>query len=357
MSLLSQILRDQLSATPAGRLPFAQVMELALYHPEHGYYGAGPRRIGRQGDFFTSVSVGALFGKLLAMRALQEWQALGEPEDFTIIEQGAHDGQLAEDVLSAVGDKPARYLIVEPNPRYREAQAKRLGDRVQWVENLAALQSGPKHGFFLCNELPDAFPVHLVRWCGERWRELYVEADGAEALRFIAGDFSSPELAEETKHLPRDLEPGHTLEINLAMLAWIRDLARAAFRGSIFIADYGLDAEEFFASSRAEGTLRRYRQHRMDGNVLEDLGGCDLTAHINFTRLISEAARHGLKQREYDLQGRVLGRMGLTWIKSMMGKVPDAATAALVNQFNSLTHPAIMGRSFRCVIFSKPNPA
>ncbi|WP_395716955.1 class I SAM-dependent methyltransferase [Prosthecobacter sp.] len=353
MSSLPQILRDQLAATPAGRLPFAQVMELALYHPEHGYYGAGPRKLGRQGDFFTSVSVGPLFGKLLAMRALQEWQALGEPEDFTIIEQGAHDGQLAEDVLSALEGRKLRYLIVEPNPRYREAQAKRLGDRVQWVESLAALQTGPKHGFFLCNELPDAFPVHLVRWCGERWRELYLEEDGPEAFRLVTGDFSCAELAVEAKHLPRDLEPGHTLEINLAMLAWIRDLAHAAFRGAIFIADYGLDAEEFYADSRAEGTLRRYKQHRMDGNVLEDLGECDLTTHINFTRLIEEAERHGLKKMEYDLQGRVLGRMAMPWLKSLEGQSLDAAT---MRQFQSLTHPAFMGRSFRCLMLKKAAP-
>lgn len=351
MPSISLILRDQLAATPAGRLPFAQVMELALYHPEHGYYGAGPRRIGRLGDFFTSVSVGPLFGKLLAMRALQEWQALGEPEDFTIIEQGAHDGQLAEDVLSVVDGRPVRYLIIEPSPRYREAQTKRLGDRVQWVESLAALQTGPKHAFFLCNELPDAFPVHLVRWCGERWRELYVEADGAETFRFITGDFSRPELAEEAKHLPHDLEPGHTLEINLAMLVWIRDLARTAFHGAIFIADYGLDAEEFFTSSRAECTLRRYKDHRMDGNVLEDLGECDLTSHINFTRLIVEAERLGLTKIEYDLQGRVLGRMALPWLKSLEGLPPDTG---LMRQFQTLTHPAFMGRSFRCLTLGKP---
>lgn len=350
MSLLPQILRELLAATPAGRLSFAQVMELALYHPEHGYYGAGPRRIGRQGDFFTSVSVGPLFGKLLAMRVLQEWQVLGEPEDFTIIEQGAHDGQLAEDVLSALGENTVRYLIVEPNPRYREAQAKRLGDRVQWVENLAALQTGPKHAFFLCNELPDAFPVHLVRWCGERWRELFVEEDGPEAFRFVSGDFSCAELAEEAKHLPHDLEPGHTLEINLAMLTWIRDLAHAAFRGTIFIADYGLDAEEFFVDSRADGTLRRYRQHRTDGEVLEDLGKCDLTTHINFTRLIDEATKRGLTKREYDLQGRVLGRMAMPWLRSLEGSLPDAA---LMRQFQSLTHPAFMGRSFRCLELGK----
>jgi SAM-dependent MidA family methyltransferase len=329
-------------------------MELALYHPEHGYYGPGPRRIGRKGDFFTSVSVGPLFGKLLAMRALEEWQAAGEPEDFTIIEQGAHDGQLAEDILSALGQKPLRYLIVEPNPRYREVQAKRLGDRVQWVESLTALPSGPRHGFFVCNELPDAFPVHLVRWCGERWRELFVEEDGPEAFRFISGDFSCPELAEEAKHLPHDLAPGHTIEINLAMLAWIRDLAHAAFAGKIFIADYGLDAEEFWADSRAEGTLRRYWHHHMDDNVLSHLGECDLTTHIHFTRLIAEAERHGLTKVEYDLQGRVLGRMARTWMESLEGQIPDAATTALFRQFNSLTHPAFLGRSFRCLVLEKP---
>lgn len=344
MPSLPQILREQLLA--AGPLPFAQVMQQALYHPEHGYYGAGPRRIGRQGDFFTSVSVGPLFGRLLALQAVQEWQALGEPEDFTIIEQGAHDGQLAEDVLSALEGRLMKYLIVEPNPRYREAQSKRLGDRVQWIGSLTELQTGPKHGFFLCNELPDAFPVHLVRWDGERWRELHVDA----TFQFVEGDFSSPELAVEAGKLPTDLQTGHTLEINLAMLVWIRELAQAVFRGAIFIADYGLDAEEFFADSRAGGTIRRYRQHQMDGRVLEDLGECDLTTHIDFTRLIEEASRQGLKQREYDLQGRLLGRMALPWLKSLEGQGLDAAT---MRQFQSLTHPAFLGRSFRCLVLDK----
>ncbi|WP_395747807.1 class I SAM-dependent methyltransferase [Prosthecobacter sp.] len=352
MSSLPQILRAKLAATPSGRLPFAQVMELALYHPEHGYYGPGPLKIGRQGDFFTSVSVGPLYGKLLAMRALQDWQALGKPAGFTIIEQGAHDGQLAEDILSALEGHNFRYLIVEPNPAYREAQARRLdGHPVHWVENLAALKSIPLHAFFVCNELPDAFPVHLVRWNGERWEEMFVEPDGAEAFRFIPGSCSCEDLEAEVKHLPHDLTTGHVLEINLAMLAWIRDLAQSAFRGSIFIADYGLDAEEFYADARAEGTIRRYRQHQMDGHVLEDLGGCDLTTHVNFTRLIEEALRHGLLQREYDLQGRVLGRMATAWIQSLEGSPLDPAT---MRQFQSLTHPALMGRSFRCLILEKP---
>lgn len=357
MSLRS-LLHARLSAIPGARMPFAQVMEMALYHPEHGYYGPGPRRIGRQGDFFTSVSVGPLFGRLLARQAVAEWEAQGKPEDFVIIEQGAHDGQLAEDVLDVAVEAglPLQYLIVEPNPRYQEAQRQRLqanGDRVRWVESLAELRNGPQHAFFLSNELPDAFPVHRVRWNGEEWAELYVEADGTEAFRLTPGPLSSTELKEEISRLPpeaADLQSGHTLEINLAMLRWIRELAQTAFQGAVFIADYGLDAEEFLFDSRAEGTLRRYHQHRMDGRVLENLGACDLTTHINFTRLIDEAARHGLTKREYDLQGRVLLRMAMPWLQSLEGQPMNMSIAG---QLQSLTHPAMMGRSFRCLILDK----
>lgn len=335
-------------------MPFSQVMEMALYHPEHGYYGPGPRRIGRQGDFFTSVSVGPLFGRLLARQAVAEWEAQGKPEGFTIIEQGAHDGQLAEDVLGVVegAGLPLRYLIVEPNPRYRKAQAERLGERAQWVESLDELRTGPRHGFFLCNELPDAFPVHLLRWNGGRWMELHVEADGTDAFRLVPGNLSTPELAQETARLPHDAEiaAGHTLEVSLAMLRWVRELSQAAFRGSVFIADYGLDAEEFLFDSRAEGTLRRYHQHRMDDRVLENLGECDLTTHINFTRLIEEAERHGMTRREYDLQGRVLLRMAMPWLQSLEGQPMNLSIAG---QLQSLTHPAFMGRSFRCLILDK----
>lgn len=357
MPSLASALCARLAAQPSGRLPWVQVMEMALYHPEHGYYGAGPRRIGRKGDFYTSVSVGPLFGRLLAHQAIAEWEAQGRPQDFTLIEQGAHDGQLAEDVLSVVTEAglPLSYLIVEPNPAYQRVQKQRLepqphASRVQWVSRLDDLEGGPQHAFFLCNELPDAFPVHLVRWSGDRWEEVYVEMDGTEALRFVPGELSTAGLAEETAALPRDLEPGHTLEINLAMLQWVRDLGRTAFRGSVFIADYGLDAEEFLVDSRASGTLRRYHQHRMDDQVLEALGECDLTSHINFTRLIEEAARNGLTQREYDLQGRVLLRMAMPWLQTLEGQPLNASVA---RQMQSLTHPALMGRSFRCLILNK----
>ncbi len=316
-------------------------MEMALYHPQHGYYGPGPRRIGRSGDFYTSVSTGPLYGRLLGMLVRQEWQKLGQPADFALIEQGAHDGQLAEDILATLDIPGVRYYIIEHNPTYREAQRARLGAHVSWLDSIA---SAPAHAMYLCNELPDAFPVHLVRFDGQTWHELHVNA----ALEFSPAPPSSPELISEIEKLPQDLEAGHTIEISLAALHWMRQLAAAPFRGSIFIADYGLDAEEHF--TRPAGTLRRYRNHQTDDQVLEELGECDLTTHVNFTRLITEAESHGLHVRDYDHQGRYLTRLAALWLASLEGKPLDGPT---MRQFQSLTHPALMGRSFRCLLLGK----
>ena len=88
-------------------------MELALYCPDYGYYEKIKDRIGQRGDFFTSVSVGPLFGQLLAAQ-FAEWlqnglptansgqsaSTVGSSKDLQITEAGAHDGRLANDILA-----------------------------------------------------------------------------------------------------------------------------------------------------------------------------------------------------------------------------------------------------------------
>lgn len=353
MTSISQLLFEKLGLTP--RLSFAEVMELALYHPGHGYYGPGPRRIGRGGDFYTAVSVGPLYGRLLADLAQQTWTDLGQPEGFGVIEQAAHDGQLAEDILAAC---EFDYVIVEPNPRYEAVQRERLaafGARVTWVASLADIPARP--ALFVCNELPDAMPVHLVQWDGAQWRELFVVSQTipdseSPVLGWEAGEVSE-ELRDELARLPDDLPAGYTTEINLAALRWMRELAAAPFHGRIYIADYGLDEEELYSIERTKGTLRRYYQHQTDDKVLENLGDCDLTTHVNFTRLVETAEEAGLKLRSYEHQGRYLSKIGLAWLATLEGKRPDAGTQALLRQFHSLTHPAMMGRSFRVVEMGK----
>ena len=339
-------------------------MALALYHPEHGYYGHGPQRIGRGGDFYTAVSVGPLYGRLLAGLAEKTWRALGEPADFAIIEQGAHDGQLLEDVARGLEwmNSPlagaARFCIVEANDHYRAAQAARLtamlGPRLTWAAELAALRDEPKHAFFMTNELLDAFPVHRVRWTGSEWigREVGLSSDDTEFV-WLDAPIADIRLKEETDRLPRDLPPGYTTEIHLAVADWMRQLAKTAFRGALLIADYGLEDADYYSSDRADGTLRRYWNHRMDGDVLQNLGRCDLTAHINFTRVIDGAEANGFSTLTYSDQGRFLTRLAAPWLRSLEGTAPSSESAALLRQFQTLTHPGHMGAKFRMCLLGR----
>ena len=103
-------------------------MQQALYHPAHGYYSSGRCAIGREGDYYTSVSVGPLFGHLLAVQFSEIWERLGRVNDFVIVEQGAHDGQFAGDVLEFLHQRfpdffdRLRYQILESFPILEQQQ-------------------------------------------------------------------------------------------------------------------------------------------------------------------------------------------------------------------------------------------
>src|SRR6266436_7383202 len=127
---LIQLIRAQIENR--GPQSFAWFMQRALYHPEQGYYSSGRCVIGRKGDYFTNVSVGPLFGQLLAAQFFEIWERLGKMNDFVIVEQGAHDGQFARDVLEFAQKRlpelfdALRYRILEPFPILGEQQRRRL---------------------------------------------------------------------------------------------------------------------------------------------------------------------------------------------------------------------------------------
>jgi SAM-dependent MidA family methyltransferase len=149
----------------SGAIPFRRFMEAALYHPDQGYYASGRARVGKEGDFFTSVSVGGIYGRLLASVCREVWERLGRPSPFTIVEQGANDGSMASDILGEIAkssddfSRSAHFLIVEPFAVNQRKQRERLQSfpDVSWVTTLEEVPEFT--GIHLSNELLDAFPV------------------------------------------------------------------------------------------------------------------------------------------------------------------------------------------------------
>jgi SAM-dependent MidA family methyltransferase len=334
-----------------GPLTFAEFMEAALYDPQFGYYGAGRGTIGRAGDFITSVSVGPLFGRLLARHFLKTWERLERPERFTLVEQGAHDATLAGDVLAALEGSECwtslEYVIAEPATLWRERQQGRLGTsgKVRWVERLDELP--PVQGVVFCNELLDAFPVHRVRWTGEAWREMYVVADEA-GFAWREGELSSSELHAAVEKIPMPLPAGYDTEVNLRAAEWVGTAGRAISRGAVLVIDYGYERPEFYRPERAGGTLSAYGGHERVSEVLSRPGEIDLTSHVDFTTISDAGEAAGLRLAGFTDQHRFLGALGAALFSE---ECPMAARE--LRAFQTLTHPELLGAAFKVMWFER----
>jgi SAM-dependent MidA family methyltransferase len=313
-----------------GPISFARFMHQALYHPEHGYYSSGRCVIGRKGDYFTNVSVGALFGELLAAQFAEMWERLGSVEDFTIIEQGAHDGQFARDVLECVQKRAPeffaalRYRIVEPFPILKDRQSRtleRFRDKVEWRDSLQ-----PFLGVHFSNELLDAMPVRLISGNMEKLVDLKDD-------KFV---FVERPLSERAAVSKPAMDTG---AFNQPALEWIDDIAANLQRGYVITIDYGCFGDE------AQRNVQVRAQHRHLDSPFEEIGGADITMPVDWRSVVDRAQAHGLWLAGFTDQYHFL-----TGIVSALG-LPDSPK--LARELQTLLHPEMLGRAFHVLGLTK----
>ena len=371
---LTELIRGEIAAR--GALPFARFMELALYAPGLGYYEREEAVIGRRGDFYTSVSVGSLFGELLAFQ-FAGWatEARGEMVDAgcrmpaQIVEAGAHDGRLAADILGWLREQRGElfaaleYWIVEPSARRRAWQEKTLAgfaSSVRWAETLGELPDA-EYRILFCNELLDAFPVHRLGWDARarQWFEWGVGWDGGHfvwqrsALPPTAAHETSATSLVSAFRFPLSaflevLPDGYTIEVSPAAEPWWHEAATTLTHGKLLCFDYGLTDDELFAPERTRGTLRAYHRHHAGDDPLVAPGEQDLTAHVNFSALQRAGEAAGLRTESFVTQSQFL-----TALAAKAWAAPASFSAwipACTRQFQTLTHPEHLGRAFRVLV-------
>lgn len=289
-----------------GPLTFAEYMELALYHPELGYYARTDRPSGRAGDFFTSVDVGPLFGALLADQFAEMWRILGSQE-FDLVEVGAGSGWLSCDILDAAATSdPAFYAtirlqLVERSATARAAQPAALSAHADRLTASPRSLPDAMCGAIFANELLDALPTHVVVMTHSGLREIFVDARG-DRLVERDGPLSSPAIAAYFDHLGLQLQPGWRAEVNLSAVAWVSEAARRLRRGFLLLIDYGHDARELYSATHAAGTLATYHRHVIDVGTtahsvapwLTDPGERDITSHVDLSSIRRTAEDEGL---------------------------------------------------------------
>lgn len=323
-----------------GPISFQNYMDKCLYHSEHGYYARSDKTtVSKEGDFITSVSVGPVFGKLLAQRLHHFWEGNGCSEEFVIYEVGAHDGSLAQDVLAEITriggnfEKASCYRIIEPLAAQREKLQEIANKRLEILAEPPITPS--RHGALLANEVLDALPVPLFLYSADRWHEVMVTTEN----RNLEWDTQPTEQAPAG-----NLPEGYVTEGAPDYNRFLQPLTQCFENGMMIFIDYGLDEESLYHPDRNIGTLRCFREQSTKSHPLEIPGKQDLTADVNFTEVEKVATALDLRPCPVMDQSRYLTHSAKGWLTSQTPPTP-----AELRQFQTLIHPSQFGMRFYAI--------
>lgn len=288
-----------------------QVLEVALYDPDAGFYGAGGGA-GRRRDFLTSPETGPLFGAVVARALDRWWDEAGRPDPWIVVDAGAGPGGLARAILAAAPRcSPAlRLVLVERSATLREAQREHLdlehpayvlgpsgdddADEPQpgapssagagpLVTSLAELPALHLTGVVLANELLDNVPFRLLEQTADGWCEVLVGAeDGRLVEQLVLADEATARRAR--RHAP-EAAVGARIPLQDGAAAWVRTALERIERGRLVVVDYAADATAELARRPVGEWLRTYRAHERGADPLVDLGRQDVTVEVAVDQL------------------------------------------------------------------------
>lgn len=309
-NILQQLIIERIRRE--GPISFAEYMRMALYEPGYGYYVTERPKVGWEGDFYTSTDISPIFAHCMGRQLLQMWERMGQPCPFIVVEQGAERGHLATGV---------RAWAAREFPDFNAALDYRTEDIAAEQDAICLSSDTDVPSVILSNELVDAFPVHLVEIRDKQLYEVYVDVERGRLCE-VLDEPSSAEVANylDTYKIPwNTYEDGWRAEINLDALRWMQQTSQRLLgssgtrkrHGFLLTIDYGDRARALYTRSCYRGTLACYFHHRLNEQPLLRSGEQDITAHVNFSALIDEGRRQGLRLHSFITQRLWLGNMGL----------------------------------------------
>jgi SAM-dependent MidA family methyltransferase len=317
-----------------GTLSFARFMELALYHEKTGYYARQRRRIGRgrNTDFFTSSSLGPVFGELV----VEACAALLGPQfarASVFVEIGVEpDGPESDQPGGVLAPStPGTPPLVHP---FAGSSNISLGRRL----------AIPPQAVVFSNELFDAQPCHRLIHHAGRWCETGV-ALRREALEEILLPDLSPEIRAAQASLPLTAPEGYRIDLPLAASNLAAKIAVLPWSGLFVAFDYGKSWRELTEETPA-GTVRAYSHHQQSNALLAQPGEQDLTCHVCWDWIAETLATHGFDPPVIESQEAFFVHHAASVLSRLMTAEAGRFSSRKLDVMQ-LLHPGNMGRKFQ----------
>lgn len=348
MSTLKNRITKMIQAS--GPISVATYMDLCLHDRQHGYYATRP---GLGEDFITAPEISQIFGELIGLWLANEWQSIGAPDKFSLVEVGPGRGTFMADALRASKNVPgfaaaAKLHFIEPSPVLRENLSERFNSLSPVF--LDQLEEIPTHSpiLLVANEWLDCLPVQQYVRAGEAWHERVIGLDEAGAMAFgLNADALPPEISPDGILESLELQPGlKTLSDSLSAVF-------SATPGRALFIDYGT------VDQTPDDTLRSYRQG-LQIDPLAAPGESDLTCDVDFARLARLANAQGLPVSGPTSQSMFLLKLGAEARLNQLAKSNPGDADDLYAGIRKLIDPAEMGERFQAVCISSqdlPSPA
>jgi SAM-dependent MidA family methyltransferase len=330
-------------------------MKFALYEPGLGYYSAGTRKFGADGDFITAPDLTPLYARCVARQVADILRGSGGRE---VVEFGAGSGSLAVGVLQALGERgeaPERYSIVEVSADLRERQREHvraalgaLASRVHWLDGLPQTAV---HGVFIANEVLDAFPVERFRVTQSRVERLGVALAGDELV--VAPRPAPPTLEAAVRALPIMREEGYESEICPMLPGWMASVAAVIARGVLLVMDYGLPRAHYYHRERRQGSLMCHYRQRVHADPMQRIGLQDITAWVDFTAVAEAADAAGLDVLGFTTQAQFLLAAGLEGELKVLVENAGPGQQQLRQAAKRLLLPGDMGEAFKVMALGR----
>tara|TARA_Y100001968_G_scaffold312624_1_gene336009 strand:- start:2599 stop:3804 length:1206 start_codon:yes stop_codon:yes gene_type:complete len=371
--LISRILSN------GGSISFYQYMDWVLNDPGNGYYSTGASKIGKDGDFCTSPSLGSDFANLLAIQIVEWFLDLEKTglnvEKFSLVEMGPGEGILMIDLIDAISEispsliSKLEFVLVEINKGMKLRQEK-VAQSLKGVEfrwsNLEELALKPVTGVVIANELLDAFPVErLVCRDDKIFRQgvTLKQKKGIYYLEFIDLNLTPPinQFLKEAEYLlkiefpPKQICNGWVTEWHCDVPLLFEKLSKVLVNGSLLVVDYAMESKRYYKPSRKTGTLISYKNQEANTNLFKDAGLCDLTSHLCLESTITYAKRNGWIFLGEARQGQALLALGLSKLLYSLQTLASEDFSLALNRRESLLRlvdPMGLGE-FRWLAFQK----